>query len=183
MSENMKLIYQSEPWDIRDISWTKIAGSVASDGVYLKAEMTIDGKNHYLKLSNYDIYRGIFGHESVNELIAYRLGELLGFNVAKGYLKKALVKVESSVYEAYVYISESFKSNESRVSFEDYYKFKRLSEKESPLEFSKRQSWAEAIYMMFVFDYLIINRDRHGANLEVLKNANISTLLCAATEK
>jgi hypothetical protein len=24
--------------------------------------------------------------------------------------------------------------------------------------------------MMFVFDYLIINRDRHGANLEVLKN-------------
>ena len=173
MKEITLSISQCEPWDIRDISWSKVAGSVASDGVYLKAEKMMDGKNHYLKLSNYDSYRGIFGHESVNELIAFRLGELLGFNIAGGFLKKALVKVEGIEYEAYVYVAESFKINGSRTSFEEYYINKRLSEKESPLDFCIRHGWADEIYKMFVFDYLIINRDRHGANLEILKNADI----------
>ena len=172
MKENKSLISQCKPWDIRDISWSKIAGSVASDGVYLKAEKIIDDKKHYLKLSNYDSYRGIFGHESVNELIAYRLGKILGFNVTKGVLKKALVKVEGIEYEAYVYIAESFKVNESRSSFEEYYRSKRLSGKESPLDFCIRQGWSDDIFKMFIFDFLIINRDRHGANLEVLKNAS-----------
>ena len=44
MRENINLLSQSESWDIRDISWSKIAGSVASDGVYLKAEQIIAGK-------------------------------------------------------------------------------------------------------------------------------------------
>ncbi|MDR2572492.1 MAG: hypothetical protein LBD23_19650 [Oscillospiraceae bacterium] len=70
-----------ELWDLRDISWSAVAGSIASDGVHMKAERNIDGVDYYLKLSRYDSYRGIYGHESVNELIAYRLAKLLGFNI------------------------------------------------------------------------------------------------------
>jgi hypothetical protein len=115
----------------------------------------------------------------------------LGFNVAKGFLKKALVKVDSMEYEAYVFAAESFKAHGSRSSFENYYRYKRLSPQESPLDFCKRHGWSEEIFMMFVFDYLIINRDRHGANLEVLKNAgkklsplydNGLSFVCANTE-
>jgi len=162
---------RQECWDIRDVSWSKIANSGASDGVHLKATERIDDAVYYLKLSNYDSYRGIFGHESVNELIACRLGKLLGFNVPDGFLKKALVKVEGAEYETYVFAAKSYKSTDSRIAFEDYYKSYRLTAKESPLDFSKRYGWAAEIYMMFVFDYLIINRDRHGANLEILKNS------------
>jgi len=191
VKKDIELFSQAELWDIRDVSWSKIAGSVASDGVYLKAEQMLDNKLHYFKLSNYDSYRGIFGHESVNELIAYRVGKLLGINIAEGFLRKALIKVEGMLYEAYVFVAESFKTNGSRSSFEEYYRNKRLSENESPLDFCVRQGWAEDIYKMFIFDYLIINRDRHGANLEVLKNTskklsplydNGVSFVCANTE-
>jgi hypothetical protein len=58
------------------------------------------------------------------------------------------------------------------VAFEDFYVDNRLSDKESPLDLCKRFGWADYIYKLFVFDYLIINRDRHGANLEVMKNGD-----------
>ena len=43
-------------------------------------------------------------------------------------------------------------------------------EDELPLDFCIRMGWQTYIYQMFVVDFLILNRDRHGANLEVLKN-------------
>ena len=42
---------------------------------------------------------------------------------------------------------------------------------ESPLDFCVRQGWEEYIYQMLVVDFLILNRDRHGANIEVLRNS------------
>ena len=162
-----------KPWDIRSLVWSKTSGSVATDGVFLKTEMMIDGAMHYLKLSSYDSYRGIYGHETVNELVASRLGGLLGIDVPEGRLGRSLVKVDGREFETYVFSAKSFKLTESRESFESYYVAYRLSEKESPLDFCRRLGWDERIYLMFIFDYLIINRDRHGVNLEVLKNNTI----------
>ena len=65
-------------WDLRDMAWSRTAGSLASDGVYMKAEWMIDGVNHHLKLSRYDSYRGIYGHESVNELKESDMDEVAG---------------------------------------------------------------------------------------------------------
>jgi len=159
-----------KPWDLRDVTWSIVAGSVASDGVHMKAERLIDGVNHYLKLSRYDSYRGIYGHESVNELIACRLGNLLGFIVPGGMLKRCLVRIDDKDHDTYVFISQSFKAAGSRVAFEDFYVSNRLSYEESPLDLCIRFGWADHIFKMFIFDYLIINRDRHGSNLEVMKN-------------
>ena len=161
------------PWDLRSEVWSRTAGSLASDGVYMKTELPIEGINYYLKLSRYDSYRGIYGHESVNELIASRLGKLLGFDVPEGFLKKCLVKIDDKEHDTYVFAAKSYKTNGSRVAFEDFYIDNRLSDKESPLELCKRFGWTDTIYKMFIFDYLIINRDRHGANLEVMKNGDI----------
>ena len=166
-------IAEEKPWDIRDLVWSKTAGSVATDGVYMKTELMIGGAKHYLKLSNYDSYRGIYGHESINELIAGRLGEMLGFNVLNGSLRKSLVQIEGKEYETFVFLAESYKREQSRVAFEDFYVDHRSSGEESPLDFCKRYGWGAEVFKMFIFDYLIINRDRHGANLEVLKNRDI----------
>ena len=165
-------IATDEPWDLRSEVWSKTAGSLASDGVYMKTELSIGGVNFYLKLSRYDSFRGIYGHESVNELIACRLGKLLGFNVPEGFLRRSLVRIDDKEHDTYVFAAKSYKTAGSRTAFETFYIDNRLSEKESPLDFCKRFGWADHIYKMFVFDYLIINRDRHGANLEVMKNGD-----------
>lgn len=44
----------------------------------MKAYYEINGKKTYYKLSNYDAFRGVIGHESVNEIIVDRLLTLLG---------------------------------------------------------------------------------------------------------
>jgi len=165
-------IASEQPWDLRDLTWSAAAGSVASDGVQMKAERNINGVDYYLKLSRYDSYRGIYGHESINELIAGRLGKLLSFNVPEGILKKCIVRIDGIEYDTYVYMAQSFKTTGSRVAFETFYIDNRLSRTESPLDLCKRFGWTDYIYKMFIFDYLIINRDRHGANMEVMKNGD-----------
>lgn len=125
-------------WDLRDASWSYSAGSIMSVGVYMKTERNIKGTNHYLKLSRYDSYRGIYGHESVNELIAYRLGDLLGFDVPEGFLRKSLVRMDDKEHEGYVFAAKSYKSKGSRLPFGDFYVDNRLSENEAPLDLCKR---------------------------------------------
>lgn len=39
---------------------------------------------------------------------------------------------------------------------------------ESPLDFFIRMGWETYVYQMLTVDYLICNRDRHGANIEIL---------------
>jgi len=165
-------IASAKPWDLREAIWSVAAGSIASDGVHMKTERIVDGANCYLKLSRYDSYRGIYGHESVNELVASRLGNLLGFDVPEGTLKRCIVRIDGSDHDTYVYIAKSYKTSGSRTAFENFYVNNRQSAKESPLDFCRRFGWIDHIYKMFVFDYIIINRDRHGANLEVMKNGD-----------
>lgn len=165
-------IISEQPWDLREAVWSKAAGSVASDGVHMKTEQIINGIRYYLKLSRYDSYLGIYGHESINELIACRLGKILGFNVPEGILKRSLVRIDDVDYETHVFAAQSFKTGGSRSAFENFYLDNRRSTEESPLEFCVRFGWTDYVYKMFIFDYLIINRDRHGANLEVMKNGD-----------
>jgi len=171
---SIQCLDSEQPWDLRDEVWSRTAGSLASDGLYMKTELQIGDINFYLKLSRYDSYRGVYGHESVNELIAYRLGNILGFNVPEGYLKKCLVKIDDREHETYVFAAKSYKTTGSRTAFENFYVDNRLSENEAPLDLCKRFGWTDTIYKMFIFDYLIVNRDRHGANLEVMKNGDTS---------
>ncbi len=42
--------------------------SPGTPGCFLKAYEEVNGKRLYYKLSNYDSYRGVFGHECVNEI-------------------------------------------------------------------------------------------------------------------
>ena len=189
----LNAVTAEQSWDLREAVWSKTAGSVASDGVYMKTERTIDETNYYLKLSRYDSYLGIYGHESVNELIACRLGKLLSFDVPEGILKKSLVRIDGVEHDAYVFAARSYKiPGGSRQGLEDFYVGNRLSDKESPLDLCKRFGWTDYIYKMFIFDYLILNRDRHGANLEVMKNGdrrlspyfdNGLSLVCSCTDE
>ena len=44
------------------------------------------------------------------------------------------------------------------------------------MDFCRRRGWEDYIYTMLVVDYLILNRDRHGANVEILRNRRTGSI-------
>lgn len=69
-----------EKQNLTYLSWSKIRHSSGTAGSFLKAQSELDGKKLYYKLSNFDTVSGITGHESVNEIIADRLLDIIGFD-------------------------------------------------------------------------------------------------------
>ena len=64
--------------DMRYLDWATRKMSPGTPGCFLKAYEEINDKRLYYKLSNYDSYRGVFGHECVNEIIVSRVMDILG---------------------------------------------------------------------------------------------------------
>lgn len=79
----------------------------------------------------------------------------------------------------YLCASEDFKKRgESKIALDDYYRT-NAKKAESHYDFCVRCGWKEYIDQMIAIDYLILNRDRHGANIEILRNARAHTLRIA----
>ena len=152
------------------LSWSLIRHSSGTAGSFLKAQSEIDGNKLYYKLSNYDTVQGINGHESVNEIIADRLLDIIGFEHLEYTLIHADIKLGEKIFNTYVCMSENFRNrNEDKVALDAFYEMEKL-DGEAPLEFCIRMGWEKTIYEMLVIDFLILNRDRHGANIEVLRD-------------
>ncbi len=156
--------------DMRHLDWAVRKMSAGTPGCFLKAYEKVNGKRLYYKLSNYDSYRGIFGHECVNELIASRVMDVLGIPHVTYKLIYAKIMIDDKEQETWLSVSENFrKDNEEKLAYDLYYDLQKEGN-ESPLDFAIRNGWGLYMYQMFCIDYLIANRDRHGSNLEVLRN-------------
>ena len=159
-----------EKQDLTYLNWTKTRESSGTAGSFLKAYSELNGIKTYYKLSNYDTINGITGHESVNEIIVDRLLSILGISHLHYQLIHADILVNGTILETWLCASEDFKKRgESKIALDQYYNAEKL-EDESPLAFCLRQGWADYIWEMLLVDYLILNRDRHGANIEILRN-------------
>ncbi len=168
-----------EKQDLSYLSWSKIRNSSGTAGSFLKSYSNLGGKKVYYKLSNFDSSIGIIGHECVNEIIIDRLLSLLGIDHLEYRLIHADVELQGKIYEVYLCASDDFKeAGESKIALEAYYELERR-EGETPIEFCCRNGWEEYIYRMLVIDFLILNRDRHGANIEVLRNSKKKTIRLA----
>ena len=165
--------------DLTYLNWSKIRNSSGTAGSFLKSqEETPQGKLYY-KLSDYNTAQGVIGHESVNEIIADRLLSILDIHHLEYQLIHADILVDGKPIRTWLCASYNFRQRgEKKMAIEDYYAANRL-DGESPLDFCIRNGWSEYIYQMLVFDYLILNRDRHGANVEVLTNRYRKTVRLA----
>lgn len=160
----------SKVQDMRYLDWAARKISPGIPGCFLKAYEEIDGKRLYYKLSNYDSYRGIFGHECVNEIIVSRVMDVLGIPHVTYDLIHAKIVIDGKEQETWISVSENFrKESEEKLAYDLFYDLQK-EKNESPLEFAIRNNWELYMYQMFLIDYLIANRDRHGSNLEVLRN-------------
>ncbi|MBR0173862.1 MAG: hypothetical protein IJQ21_13850 [Lachnospiraceae bacterium] len=156
--------------DMRHLAWTKIRHSSGTAGSFLKAYDDLRGKRVYYKLSDFDPVHGLTGHECVNEIIADRLLTLLRIEHVHYRLIHARIRIQDTEYTTWLCASDNFRApDERKISLEDYYLSERKA-KEQPMAFCKRMGWQRYIYEMLIVDYLILNRDRHGANMEVLVN-------------
>ena len=154
--------------DLTHLSWDEKTMTSGTGGTFLKSKVETSRSPIYYKLSRYDKYIGIFGHESVNEVIASRLLDLLGIPHVPYRLLHAKVRVDNVEYETWVSESRDYRlAGERRQHFDTYYALYE-NDGESPLDFACAHGWDTQIYQMMAFDYLIINRDRHGANFEVV---------------
>ena len=156
--------------DLRYLNWSKVRHSSGTAGTLLKAEELVKGNKYYYKLSMFEDGVGVVGHECVNEIIVDRLLTALNIEHLDYSLIHALIVFNNKEYETYLCKSRDFKhKGEAKTAFDAYYLSHRFPD-ESALDFAIRNGWSYYVYKMFVVDYLILNRDRHGANIEVLKN-------------
>lgn len=168
-----------EKQDLTHLSWAKIRHSSGTAGSFLKAYSDLGGQKTYYKLSNFDNTRGIVGHECVNELIVDRLLTILGIEHLSYQLIHADIVIRDTPYTTWLCASQDFKQpGESKIAFDVCYEAEH-AKGESPLDFCERNGWTGFIDQMLVVDYLILNRDRHGANIEVLRNSRKKTLRLA----
>jgi len=168
-----------EKKDLTYLKWSHIRNSSGTAGTFLKSESEIDGAQKYYKLSNFDVEKGTVGHECVNELIVDRLLNILGVDHIHYDLINADVEIEGKIYSTYLSCSEDFKQKgESKTALDNYYMINGLKG-ESRYDFCVRNGWKDYVDCMIAIDYIILNRDRHGANIEVLRNARAHTVRLA----
>lgn len=168
-----------EKQDLRYLKWSHGRNSSGTAGTFLKSQGVVNGEKIYYKLSSYDSEKGIVGHECINEIIVDRLLNILGVEHLEYQLIHADIEVDGIVYDTWLCASKDFKNEgESKTALDSYYQVNRKN-KESRYEFCVNNGWKEYIEIMLAVDYLILNRDRHGANIEVLKNNKKRTLRIA----
>ena len=161
--------------DLTRLQWSRIRHSSGTAGSFLKAQEEIDGVKMYYKLSNYNIVEGIIGHECVNEILVDRLLDYLNFNHLQYRLIHAKILVNTKEYITYICASEDYKEKgESKTAMDLFYEME-MKKGETPYDFCQRMGWEEQVIQMLTIDYLILNRDRHGANIEVLRNRKKKT--------
>lgn len=174
---NTQIIHERQSMEY--LQWSQIRSSSGTAGSFLKATDDLQKPKKYYKLSQYDTVNGIIGHECVNELIADRLLNILGVEHLHYDLIHAEITVNDKNIETYLCVSEDFKkSGETKTALDTFYEMEHLKN-ETPMDFCIRNGWEKYVYEMLVVDFLILNRDRHGANIEVLRNSKEKTLRLA----
>ena len=165
--------------DLTYLKWSHIRSSSGTAGTFLKSEETVNGAKLYYKLSNFDPVKGVIGHECVNEIIVDRLLNILDVPHIHYELVNADIEIEGKVYQTYLCRSEDYKSHgESKTALDNYYRVNAIKG-ESHYDFCVREGWRDYVDTMLAVDFLILNRDRHGANIEVLRNARAHTIRLA----
>lgn len=168
----MSCIKILQPVDLTFLTWSLSRSSTGTAGSFLKSYEETNGKKYYYKMSNYDSVRGVIGHECVNEIVAQNIADALQIEHLNYELVYCTVKVADKMLQTWVTRSEDFKNpGESKMTFETYYEILRL-DGEDKFQFIERMGLKEYFNNLFLLDYIICNRDRHGANIEVLQTGD-----------
>ena len=167
-------------WEIQDfryLNWSDTKLSPGTPGCFLKAYEEQNGQRYYYKLSNYDSYRGAFGHECINELIVSRLLEILQIPHLHYQLLHALICIDGKEMDTYITRSKNFrKEDERKMPFEVFFDLHR-QQAESPLDFFIRMGWSAYLYQMLTIDYLIYGNIESIRKYDILEDKAVNNFI------
>lgn len=153
--------------DRTDLDWLISDRLPGLGGSFLKSQEIVDDKMIYYKMSRYNNVRGIIGHESINEIICMNIADQLGFNTLRCELLHCNVVVNGKLIKTFITKFLDYRQpGDKTISFEDYYELVR-EDTQKPLDVFLELD-EEYVYQMLVLDYIIFNRDRHGANIDII---------------
>lgn len=107
--------------DYTHLAWDEKSVTSGTGGTFLKSRTKSSRGNIYYKLSCYDRHQGIYGHESINELIASRLLDNLGISHIPYKLVHALVMVKGQTHETWLSESRDYRRPHERRQALDTY--------------------------------------------------------------
>lgn len=159
--------------DLTGLNWGTTHNGGTSYGCYYKVSQLENGKKYYYKCSNFYAGQGYFGDESLNEVICSRFLSKLGFDCVKYTLVYAKVKINGRVYNTYVCRSENFfKGYDSRITLENLHSLYNCTVD----ELITKLGLSSQVRLMLIADFMTLQRDRHGGNIELLEKAGKYTL-------
>lgn len=163
-------------YDLSDIEFGA-SSSGTTGGILPKAVTKMAGKTIYLKAGAYTPEtHEVYGQEPIMEVLNSRVGKALGINVLEYSLIRAQISVRGSLIETLVCVSRDFGAG-----YDERYTAEKLCrtygiDGETRLETMRKLLGPKEISKMFVYDFIIGNLDRHGANIEVLRKGKSLTL-------
>lgn len=151
--------------DLRHVRWGDWRQG-ATSGVFPKEKI---GRKYY-KLSAYSTDVQVYGIQSISEVIASRVANILGIECVEYRLVPAIVRLNKKEFKTILCESDDYNTiDEGVMVFEDLYMSRIRTKGEiSTLDFAKELGIQDDVYRMFILDYLINNIDRHGRNNEIL---------------
>lgn len=151
------------------LDWGYNMATSGTQGSFLKTSFVVDGKRYYAKAPRFNEYEGFYGFETAYEVIAYRLARKLGVPCVKQEIQSVNISINGTVYRADVCVSESYRrDNQKKITLEDAVRMYGKTG-ENRLQTAVRIMGRDMLSKMLMFDFIIINRDRHGANIELFK--------------
>jgi len=170
----------AEVVDLTEIDWATSRSSTTG-GALLKARVDEAAETYYYKCPSYSPGLGFWGVESQNELVASRLLQCYGIAHTTYELVHAMVRHDGSEQMAWVAKSKSFLApGEERTSLEATLDALGSANHENRVRACKDLGLWESLSQIMIADYLTVNRDRHGANIEVLTASDGSVRLAPA---
>ena len=147
-----------------------------SKGNLLKTEYEKDGILCFAKTGRMQLrdFPGCWGIEPVIEVICFRLGKLMGLNIAEQELKVLSGKRYGKEITTLVSVSPDFRNGKSMVYLQAFYV---RNPDNINLEALCRKVNGIDLLNMLAFDLIIMNEDRHNGNVAWLVNDNGNLML------
>lgn len=154
--------YSSKLVDMREVIWD-FKSNHSTDGVVPKAYY----RGEYYKLSSFNPYDGFYGNEAVTECVVSDVLDTMRVPHIKYRLVMGDLVYDGKPYQTPVCISKDFNPlKRPTISLERYLRSHAVGK--PPLEACIALGFFDYVYTMFLVDFLILNRDRHGSNIELI---------------
>ncbi len=154
--------------DLTHLKWREEHEITETPAMFYTTNINYDTRYYYKMSLFVQESDCLFGNESFNEIVAMNIANLLGIECLQYELIQCRVQIYNKEAVVFATKSKDFCMKDmKKISFHEFYNSHKNND-ESPLKFLLARGYNNYVSGMFLLDWIINNRDRHGTNIEVL---------------